>query len=316
MTRNVLITGGFGYLGGRIASHLASLSDWKVTISTRAADPRVPSWLPTARVIVMDPATSESLVQACEGFDAIVHLVGANEIVSSADPAGALVSTTLGTLRLLQAAQKAGVERFLYFSTVHVYGKPKGLITEQTLPEPTHPYAITHRAAEDFVLASGSPLGVVIRLSNAVGAPTHLGIDRWTLAGNDLCRQAVVERRLTLKSAGLAKRDFLPLHDVCRATEHLLRIPAGDMRQKLFNVAAGRNLSILELAELIASRCEQRFGYRPEIVRLALRPDEAVGDFQFSCERLRTTGFQADGLLVREIDDMLQFCRLHFAPGI
>ena len=30
MTRHILITGGFGYLGGRIAAHLASVTDWKV----------------------------------------------------------------------------------------------------------------------------------------------------------------------------------------------------------------------------------------------------------------------------------------------
>ena len=163
------------------------------------------------------------------------------------------------------------------------------------------------------MLASGSPLGMVIRLSNAVGAPTHSDIDRWTLAGNDLCRQAIVERRLTLHSSGVAKRDFLPLHDVCRATEHLLRLPGGEMTQRLFNVAAGCNLSILELAELVASRCEQCLGYRPEIVRPAPRPGETAGDFQFSCERLGSTGFQAEGSLVREIDAMLEFCRAQFA---
>ena len=313
MTRSVLITGGLGYLGGRIAAHLASVADWKVTISTRAVDATIPAWLPGGKVIGLDPATTDSLAQALEGFHAIVHLAGANEIVSGADPAGALISTTLGTVRLLQAAQKAGVARFLYFSTVHVYGKAAGVITERTLPEPTHPYAITHRAAEDFVLASGSPLGLAIRLSNAVGAPTHSGIDRWTLAGNDLCRQAIVERRLTLNSSGLAKRDFLPLHDLCRATEHLLRLSDSDLKQRLFNVAAERNLSILELAELIASRCEQRLGYRPEIVRPAPRPGETAGDFQFSCERLRSTGFQANGSLDREIDGMLEFCRAQFA---
>ena len=308
--RRVLITGGFGYLGGRIATHFASGADWEVTISTRRACAKTPGWLRGGRVVEFDPATSDSLAAACEGIHAIVHLAGANENFSAADPAAALNSTTLGTLRLLRAAEEAGVERFLYFSTVHAYGKLAGVITENTLPQPVHPYAITHRAAEDFVLASSSLLGVVLRLSNAIGAPAHREIDRWTLAGNDLCRQAIVDRRLVLHSSGLARRDFIPLTDVCRATEHLIGLE--NPPHRLFNVGGEGPIAILGLAAQIASRCEQLFGYRPEIIRPAPRPGEAFADFRLSSERLEQTGFRREGTVAQEIDQTLHFCRREF----
>ena len=67
------------------------------------------------------------------------------------------------------------------------------------LPLPDIPYAITHRAAEDFTLmfASRGKLDArVVRLSNAFGAPAHGSVDRWTLLVNDLCRQAVETKKL------------------------------------------------------------------------------------------------------------------------
>jgi len=83
------------------------------------------------------------------------------------------------------------------------------------VPRPVHPYAITHHAAEDFVLAAHDEkrlMGYVIRLSNGFGAPAHAGVDRWTLLVNDLCRQAVQTRQLILRSAGCLGR---PAEMVC-----------------------------------------------------------------------------------------------------
>ena len=117
-------------------------------------------------------------------MDAIVHLAAMNEMDCARDPAAALEVNTALTLRLLNAAVAAGVRRFVYLSTAHVYGAPlRGHIDERALPRPVHPYAITHRAAEDFVLAAfdaGRIEGVVLRLSNGVGAPAHAAVDRWT----------------------------------------------------------------------------------------------------------------------------------------
>ncbi len=51
--------------------------------------------------------------------------------------------------------------------------------------------------AEDYVLAAhGNGLlgGIVLRLSNALGAPADPGVNAWTLIANDLCRQAAQQR--------------------------------------------------------------------------------------------------------------------------
>jgi UDP-glucose 4-epimerase len=252
----------------------------------------------------------------------VVHLAAPNEIESEAQPLRAVEVTTGGTAQLVAAAVAAGVGRLVYLSTAHVYGAPlHGRLDERSLTRPVHPYAITHRAAEDFVLgASGrnamSP--VVIRLSNAVGPPADSAVDRWSLLANDLCRQAVTERKLVLKSPGLQPRDFVPMADVCRAIEHLLLAPAEVVGDGLFNVGAGESLRVIDLAERIRQRAALVMGSDLPI----LRPDHGQVPpppaLHFDVARLRASGFVPRGPLMqeldRELDDTLRFCQAAFAP--
>jgi len=249
--------------------------------------------------------------------DAIVHLAALNEIDSASHPDHALLVTTLGTLRLVQAAERAGVKRFLYFSTAHIYRSPLvGSITEQTLPRPVHPYAITHRAAEDFVLSANdrqSLTGIVLRLSNGFGAPAHAGVNRWTLAANDLCREAVLRRTLTLKSSGLQKRDFVTLHDVSRAVAHFLALPLPQCGDGIFNLGGENPLRIVDLAEWIADRCQIVLGFRPALHRPPPRPGEGSDELDYRIDKLKATGFALCSDINREIDDTLRLCKREFA---
>ena len=110
------------------------------------------------------------------------------------------ISFNIGeTVRLLEAAQRSGVRKFIYFSTAHVYGAPLiGDIHEDCVCRPIHPYSITHKSAEDFVLAARGRTdinAVVIRLSNSFGAPAYDTSNRWTLLVNDLCKQANIKSK-------------------------------------------------------------------------------------------------------------------------
>ncbi len=310
MSKRILITGGFGYLGGRIAVTLTREPGFTVRLGSRKAK-SVPDWLPATETVAMDMLERDSLSEAMRGIHAVVHLAAMNENESVADPGKAVLVNTLGTVNVLQAAIDAGVERFIYFSAAHVYGAPLvGHLTETTLPRPIHPYAITHHAAEDFVLAAHDEkkvTGIVVRLSNAFGAPTHSDVDRWTLLANDLCRQAVQTRKTILRSSGIQKRDFIPMEDVGRAVGHLLGLTREGCGDGLFNLG-GASSSIWEMTQRIAARCKVVLGFRPEIVR----PEPAVGEpvraLRYDCEKLQRTGFRLKGIVEQELDDTLVLC--------
>jgi UDP-glucose 4-epimerase len=319
MKKNVLVTGAFGYLGGRIAKLLAHDPDVVVHLGTRDGRRSPPEWIGAGKVTAMDLGSRLSLDAACRGMDAIVHLAAVNEVECASDPQGALEVNGLGALRLLEAAQTRGVTRFVYLSTIHVYGSPlAGVITERTLPRPRHPYAITHRVAEDFVLAAhdtGRLTGIVLRLSNGFGAPALPDADRWTLVVNDLCRQAVTTGRLILKTPGLQKRDFITLHDTARAVAHVLKLAGPDCGDGLFNLGGEYVSSILDVANLIARRCEATLGHTPPLERPDPTPGERVDDLEYRIDRMKGTGFSLAGDVEAEIDATLRFCASHFGAG-
>lgn len=318
--RRVLITGGLGYVGGRLAQFLAQDPAIHLLLGTRSVNRPAPSWITQGQLVHVDLTDERSLVRACSGVDTVIHLAAANEIDSAKDRALALQVNGLGSLKLLEASEQAGVARFIFFSTAHVYGAPLcGTINENTMARPIHPYAITHRVAEDFVLAShsrGRILGIVIRLSNAVGAPVDPSVNRWTLVANDLCRQAAETQTLRLQSAGLQIRDFVPLEDVCRATNHLMELSRDALSDGLFNLGGKTPLRIFDLATLIAARCIETLGFCPTIARPDVTAGQAVvGPLDYRIDKLESTGFALRGEIDAEIDSTLKLCAAYGASA-
>jgi len=310
MTSKILITGGLGYVGGRISTALAQ-AGYEIRCGTRRANECPPSWLPQMRMANLDWNSEQSLKKACENVDCVIHLSGMNEMESLRDPIGALMVNGVASLRLLEAAKLSGVSRFLYFSTAHIYGSPlEGKITEETIPKPLHPYAISHRVAEDFVLAAHEQKqieGVVIRLSNSFGAPITPDIDRWSLLVNDLCRQAITDGELKLRGDGSQYRDFITLEDVARATIHLLKLDFSKLDDGLFNLGSGRSHTVLHMSKLVASRWTKMTGRGIEIKYL---PDEGVSIpvLSYDCGKIARAGYIPTSNYEKEIDKTLELC--------
>lgn len=314
MKSTVLVTGGLGYLGGRICKYLSQNTQFHIRLTTRKNIYEVQDWMQDLEIIQSDILKND-LDVICRDAKTIVHLASVNEVISASDPELALAVNGLGTLKLLRAAIKNRVSRFIYFSTAHVYGAPlKGNITEKTLPRPIHPYAISHKTAEDFVLAAHDKadiLGIVIRLTNGYGAPASLDSDRWSLLVNDLCRQAVVDKKLVLKSSGTQKRNFISIYDICRAVSHFLVLDEERCGNGLFNVGSEETRSIIDMACIVLERCSALFAYSPELIRNFTVEDSS--DFFISVDKLKETGFQIQGEINRDIDETLLFCKENFS---
>lgn len=291
---------------------LARQAGWRVCLGTRRAGVPPPSWLPEAQAVRFDLLDLSSFEAALNGVDAVVHLAAVNEVESLSDPARALRVNTAGTADLLGACIARGIERFIYFSTAHVYGAPlAGHITEATHPRPVHPYAATHWAAEEGVLAAQAKsrlTGMVFRLSNGFGVPTHKDVDRWMLLVNDLCRQAVVDRKLVLRSSGLQQRDFITLHDVGRAAAHGLGLPRSLSADGLFNIGGECSLSVWAMAQRVRQCCGETLGFEPELIR----PEPAAGEtavaLNYDIGKFKGTGFLLEGDMDQEIRRTLEMC--------
>lgn len=310
----ILVTGGLGYVGGRLGQYLHQTGHQVVLGTRNASSP--PKWLPEAEVVNTDWVDGRALERICSGIDVVVHAAGMNAQDCAVDPVAALEFNALATARLLASASRAGVKRFVYLSTAHVYASPLiGTITEDTCPRNLHPYATSHLAGENAVLSAkqcDGIEGIVLRLSNAFGVPAHKDVNCWMLLVNDLCRQAVTERKLVLRSAGLQRRDFVVLHDVVRAISHVIDLNAGQVADGVFNVGGAWAPRVIDMVDLIQARCLALLGFAPDVISPAPNDSDVTFDLDFRVGRLLASGFELSGNVVAEIDATLLLCRETF----
>lgn len=313
----ILITGGFGFIGGRLGQSLQRQGH-DVILGTRQGECNPPVWLPNARVVNTPWSDAGGLKDICAGIDIVVHAAGMNAGACAADPAGAIDFNAVATARLVQAAVAAGVHRLIYLSTVHVYGSPlEGCITEDTCPRNLHPYASSHLAGEVAVLwaAQNSALeSVVLRLSNAFGVPLHDRVDCWMLLVNDLCRQLATTGQMVLKSNGTQQRDFIALGKVCSIVGELMHCDLEVLPHRVVNVGSGVSMSVMEMAQLIQSRYEKMYGQTPQISRCDT--EWTAGDsLEYHSNILDSLGIQSAGNGFEEIDALLGYCMRRFGGG-
>lgn len=297
-----VITGGLGYAGGRIAQNLLEAGiDVRISTRRRAAD--IPAW-------ALDRVRwGPDLSALTDGADCLIHLAAPNELECAAEPEAAIAATVRLTEEAHDAASAAGVPRFIYMSTVHVYGPMRGLIDEGTAPDPRHPYAVAHLESERAIEgAAGSLDAIVFRLSNGYGAPADDFTDRWSLLVNDLCRQAVRHRRLRLTSNGLQQRDFVPLSDVANAVRQFTAAPPRPNGVRLFNLASGKAMRVIDMVALIRARAEVVLDAKIDLETIDEGPQDTDEPLVIDNRRLLETGFRLTTDPAAEIDGMLWFC--------
>ncbi|MBT7557501.1 SDR family oxidoreductase [Candidatus Woesearchaeota archaeon] len=309
----ILISGGLGYLGGRIAKYLLD-SGFKVKIGSSRDSPHIPVELSSCEVVLCDLFDIESLEIACKGVSAIIHLASLNAKECNDNPTTALLINGLGTLKLLDAAKSNNVAKFIYFSTAHVYGYPlAGEISENSATQPAYNYAITHKLAEDYVLKeslNGSIKGTIFRLTNGVGSPINKEANCWMLVVNDLCKQVVLNHKMKLHSHKLTQRDFVAITEVCSIVSHAL---VDDMlNNEIINISSGVSLTLEELTSIIADESSKLFDFRPEVDFRQSLNFEHIEKLSISSKKLKNFGYCINSDLSNEIRNLLINCQNWF----
>jgi len=311
---SVLITGTGGYVGGRLVATFLERG-WEVRGLARDTAPHL-----GVEQTVCDLAGEDApavLREAAAGADVVVHLAGENEVLAASRPAAALAATVVATERVAEACRDAGVGRLLYLSTVHVYGArivPDAVLSEDMRPEPRSAYAISRLASEHVAasLSAGSYELLVLRLTNAVGAPSAPSVNRWTLVANDLCRQGAREGELRLRSSGTQWRDFVSLGSVCGAIAAASGADGPAPAPGTYNLGSGQPTTVRRLAEMIQEAFEAQTGSRPPL--LAPDPeDDPPGPYRVSMAAARDAGLRLDGSLSDAVAETVRFCLEHRA---
>ena len=262
----IFVTGGSGFVGLNLLEQLLVRGDSVVSFSLappparaqRAFD-RLPGTLRHVDGDVRDAgAVGEALAQS--GARHVIHaaVITAGIDRERRDPAAVVSSNVQGTVNVLDAARRQGVDRFVYLSSASVYGanalSNKELSEEHTAPLPESLYAVTKYAAEGIARRYGFIFDmhvVAARLSAVFGRWEHDTGLRDTLSPPYLLtRLALAGDQAVLADEG--HRDWIYAPDVGAGVIALL--DAAHLRHDVYNIGPGRTWGLRQWCEKLAMR--------------------------------------------------------------
>jgi UDP-glucose 4-epimerase len=284
-----LITGGAGFIGSHLASHLAARSAVRVLDNFRSGRRANVSHVPAElrEGCVTDAA---SVAAALEGVDTVFHLAAMVSVEESlANPQECVRINVQGLLNVLEASAQAGVKRVVFCSSAAVYGNdpviPK---REDMTPHPLSPYAVTKLDGEYYCDLYRQVRGlscVSLRFFNVFG-PGQNPEGAYASAIPRFVRAALAGEPLRIFGDGEQTRDFVFVGDVVRALEFA---GASANASGVYNVGYGRAWSVNELVRKIIALT----GSTSPVEHLPARAGE-VRHSLASCERLADAGFRLE----------------------
>jgi UDP-glucose 4-epimerase len=248
-----LITGGAGFLGAALANRLLDEGHTVLALDDlTAGDPRrlAPEVLLT-RGDVRDVPKLWSLLQ---GVDCVYHLAARVRVPESIHyPSDYNAVNVGGTVAVMEAMRDTGVRRVVFASSGALYGEQaQQPVHEEQMPNPNSPYGVSKIASENYVSTLGACYDietVSLRIFNAYGPGQDLP-PSYPPVIPQLLRQANDGGSLVIFGDGTQTRDFIFVEDVIDAL--LAAATATDVNRAVINIGSGQEVSINELASLVA----------------------------------------------------------------
>src|SRR5690606_29255398 len=260
---NILVTGGAGYIGSITSTTLLEHGHGVVVLDDLSTGHRaaVPAG---AGFVRADIAETDVVLAALEenAIDAVVHFAAASLVGESmADPVRYYRNNVSGSVALLDAVVRAGVQRFVLSSTAALYGTPESVpIPETARIGPESVYGETKFAVERLLgwLAQTKGLGfAALRYFNAAGAGPEQGEDHdpethlipLVLQVASGTRPAISVYGTDYPTAdGTAIRDYVHVLDLAHA--HALALEAIEPGESLaYNLGSGEGYSVRQVIE-------------------------------------------------------------------
>lgn len=256
--RNILVTGGAGFIGSHVAdAYLAEGHDvWIVDDLSSGRRSNLPGDAHFVEMDVRDPGLRNLFREV--RFDVVNHHAAQIDVrVSVANPAKDAAINLLGLLNIAEAAVEVGTQRIVFVSSGGVvYGEPEQVPTPETAPKlPLSPYGVTKLGGEYYLNYYRMVRGVeyvALRYSNVFGPRQDPHGEAGVVA--IFCDRLLAGQPLTIFGDGAQTRDYVYVKDVVAANMLASRLEMGEehgLDARAFNVGTGVGTSVLRLAEVL-----------------------------------------------------------------
>ncbi|MEM3718490.1 MAG: GDP-mannose 4,6-dehydratase [Candidatus Bathyarchaeia archaeon] len=286
--KNVLITGGAGFIGSHLAEEYLLNNAKNVIVYDDFSTGTIKNLehikderLKIVKSSVLDPVGLNEVVKKGR-IDIIDHLAAELEVYRGIkDSEKDARINILGTLNILNAALKNGVRRILFASSGAVYGEAKYLPIDEGHPlEPHWPYGVSKLSAERYVLQYHKLFGLettAFRYGIVYGPREWFG----RVLTMFIKRIFLENKPPVVFGGGSQTRDFVYVDDVVKA--HVSAVKNSEAVGQVFNIGSGKGISIKELAELLITLSGK------ELEILYDNPEEGSAS-KFQPERIRLKG--------------------------
>ena len=311
MSNTILVTGGAGYIGSHMTKILHEAGHQVIILDNLSRGNE--SATRYGRLVVGDIRDACILDDTFTRYDidAVMHFAALAYVGESvSEPDLYYQNNVLGSLSLLNAMRRHGIDKIVFSSTCATYGVPQQLpITEETRQQPINPYGYSKLMVEqilsDFAAAYGLR-SIALRYFNAAGCaadgslgemhepethllPLVLFEAQRILAGGDPAQSELkIFGNDFDTSDGTCIRDYIHVTDLCQA--HVLslhRLMTQNLAEaEQFNLGTNRGVSVLEVidtcrrvtgVEIPYSIAPRRAGDPPELVSDATKAMHTLG---------------------------------------
>jgi len=253
---NYLVTGGAGFIGSNIVEELVRHGHSVRVLDNFATGRRenVAPFLDKIDLIDGDIRDEEACRCAVDGIDYVLHQAAMVSVPRSlAEPVMISDVNIMGTMKLLTAAAKARVRRFVYAASSSAYGDQSVSVkNEQLLPMPLSPYAAAKLAGEYLCQAYSRSMGleaVGLRYFNVFG-PRQDPMSQYSAVIPLFVTAVIEDRRPTIYGDGLQTRDFTFVANNVQA--NILAVTTDKpVAGRSINIACGTSYTLLDLLRAI-----------------------------------------------------------------
>ena len=260
MKNTSLVTGGAGFMGAHVVNELLQEGDQNVVVLDDLSGGFRENVNPNAIFVEGSILDVELINKLCEdyNFNYIYHLAAyAAEGLSHFIKRFNYQNNLIGSVNLINAAVNYNIKRFVFTSSIAVYGENQLPMHEELTPMPEDPYGIAKYAVEQELIVTKRLFDLdytIFRPHNVYGELQNIS-DRYRNVIGIFMNKIMQGESLVIFGDGEQTRAFTHIADVAPHIAQSVNIP--DASCEIFNLGTDNHVSVNKLADLVMSAMEK-----------------------------------------------------------
>ena len=249
----ILITGATGLIGGRLVKSLELDKFYIKKVSRKKRKNfKIINWQST-----------KNLENLCKNINIVINCAG-YDVHSAQKKKQTNKINAEFPYKLYQAANKNGVELFIFISTYHVYDFEKlKLINEKSRTKKKNIYTSSKILGEEKIILfkNKKTKVIIIRPCNLFGYPVYKNKNCWRLIVNSMVKDLLIEKKYTINSEYNSYRYYSSIRNFCLFITNLIQKYRNIKFEKkilIINYISNKNLNLVNLTNIIKKQIKEK----------------------------------------------------------